>query len=103
MATNLQLLKHALKSNNNDLMLVRRLFKEALDILEGSSAFKQVTSASYSADLLSLSQSQWETQRASPGAGPFTSRVTPSTCVSHGTSRITVGHLTKSCVELIHQ
>ena len=53
MATNLQLLKlkHALTSNNNDFVVVQRLLKEALEILEESPAFKRAISAAYAADL----------------------------------------------------
>ena len=58
MATNLQLLKDALTSNNNDCIVVHRLLKEALGIPEESLVFKRASSPACATDLLSISQPQ---------------------------------------------
>ena len=81
MATSLQLLKHALTSNNYDFLVVQQYLREALHILEEESpAFKRAISAAGAASLLSLSQLQHIYQQASPVCGPYTSRVVPSIC-----------------------
>ena len=56
MATNFDIVSYALKINNNDLLLDRRLLKEALGIMDESLAYKKSISASWAADLLSLSR-----------------------------------------------
>ena len=101
MAITPQVLTHALKSNNNDLTLVRRLLKEALHTLEESPAYQEVSAASSAADLPSLSQSQRLTRLLTPRGGPF--YVAGGDVFGHGARRVTHDHLTKLCVELMHQ
>ena len=51
MATGFDLVAISLKCNNNDLLVVRQLLQEALNIAEGSPAYKKASSASCAVDL----------------------------------------------------
>ena len=71
MATNFDTVCYALKVNNNELLLVRRLLKEALGIMDESPAYKRSTSASGAADLLSISRSHHQEPVLTTAPGAF--------------------------------
>ena len=103
LATNLQLQKHTLTLNNNDFIIVQRLVKETLEILEEIPASKRAISAACVADFLSLSRPQRGSQQTSPGCGTFHVAGGTIDLFIHGTNRITKDHLAKTCVEIIRQ
>ena len=56
MVTNFDIVSYALKSNNNGLVLVRRLLKDTLDNMDEIPVYKQASNASCAANLLSHAQ-----------------------------------------------
>ena len=103
MAANFDIVSNALKSNNKGLLLVRRLLKEALDIIDESPAYKKAISASCAADLMSLSRPPHQAPVITTTPGAFYITGDNIDLFSQGARRLQLAHLTKSCVEIMEQ
>ena len=103
MATNIQLVRVAVNSNNGDLKAAHRLLYEAVIILEESPHYQRARTASSAGALLSLSEPRRSSSLSTPCVGGFHVAGGNINLFSHGMQRVTVGNLTKSCVELRRQ
>ena len=103
MATNFDIVSYAVKFNNTGLLLVRRLLKEALDIMDESPAYKKAISVSCASDLLSLSRPPRQAPVLTTTPGAFYIAGDNIDLFSQWARRLQLAHLTKSCVEIIEK
>ena len=103
MTSSLQVLKHAVISNEYDFLLAHEYLSEALDILQKSPAYKKASSDAGAASLMSLSQATYVSGQADRPTVAFHVAGGPIDLFSNGAGRITTKNLNSSCKEIIHQ
>jgi hypothetical protein len=103
MATGFDLVAIALNCNNNDLIKVRGLLLQAVELVDQSPAYKKITSTSCAANLLALSRQDRPQTNLGTASNAFHIAGGKLDLFSHGSGSLRKEDLTKSCVELMDQ